>query len=133
MTQATKTTEDTTTITAAVPALAALDIDRAIRFYEQRLGFMEAFHTDNYAGLRRDGAELHLWLCKDDWIPEHTSCYLMVRNIEPLYRECAKHLPVGGSNRSVIIEELAVQPWGRLEFALLDSEGNLVRVRELED
>lgn len=131
MIQTTTTIDNTTTITAAVPALPALDLDRAIGFYGRVLGFAEAFRTDDYAGLRREGAEIHLWRCENRMIPENTSCYLLVRTIEPLYRACAERLPVRGSSSAAIIEELATQPWGLREFALLDSEGNLVRVREL--
>lgn len=47
----------------AIPVLPALDIAKTIAFYEQRLGFTMKFLFDDYAGLSRDGVEVHLWLC----------------------------------------------------------------------
>jgi catechol 2,3-dioxygenase-like lactoylglutathione lyase family enzyme len=46
------------------PILGTRDIQRAIEFYTQRLGFQLAFRdkTDppNYVGFRRDAVELHM-------------------------------------------------------------------------
>ena len=46
------------------PILGTRDIQRAIKFYTQRLGFQLAFRdkTDppNYVGFRRDAVELHM-------------------------------------------------------------------------
>jgi hypothetical protein len=44
----------------AVPVLPALDINHAIAFYEQRLGFITEFQYDEYAGLNRSKSQIHL-------------------------------------------------------------------------
>src|SRR5216110_23719 len=46
------------------PIIGTRDINRAIEFYVQRLGFQLAFqdntNTPNYVGFRRDQVELHM-------------------------------------------------------------------------
>ena len=43
------------------PILGVRDLERALAFYIDRLGFKLAFRDgDNYAGLRRDEVELHM-------------------------------------------------------------------------
>ena len=46
------------------PILATRDIQRAIEFYTQKLGFQLAFRDEtdppNYVGFRRDAVELHM-------------------------------------------------------------------------
>jgi catechol 2,3-dioxygenase-like lactoylglutathione lyase family enzyme len=42
------------------PILGTRDLEKAVRFYVDRLGFVLAFGDDNYVGLRRDGVELHM-------------------------------------------------------------------------
>jgi catechol 2,3-dioxygenase-like lactoylglutathione lyase family enzyme len=47
------------------PVLPVRDVDKALRFYVERLGFRLAFRDRpgpdaNYVGLRRDNVELHL-------------------------------------------------------------------------
>ena len=43
----------TTLFKRAVPVLAALDIEKAVLFYEQRLGFTARFQMPDYAGVTR--------------------------------------------------------------------------------
>ena len=74
-----------TVLRTAIPKQAALNIANAVAFYVQRLGFTELFQAEDYAGVRRDAVEIHLWLCDDKNIPEKTACRVEVENIEPLY------------------------------------------------
>ncbi len=75
-------------LTSAVPILPAHDLDEAVAFY-RRLGFRPAGRHPEYALLRRDAAELHLWLCADRRIAENTACYLRVDGLDALHRELA--------------------------------------------
>lgn len=51
-----------TVLRATIPKQAALNIANAVSFYVQRLGFTELFQAEDYAGVRRDAVEIHLWL-----------------------------------------------------------------------
>ena len=50
------------------PCLPARDVERALRFYVDLLGFKHTFGkaSNNYVGVRRDGVELHLWWQREE-------------------------------------------------------------------
>ncbi len=116
---------------AVHPVLMASDIAASIRFYAQ-LGFALAFQDDaahpRYAGVRRDGVELHLqWHDGEQWAyPNDRPTYrFLVPELDTLYAELRR--------ASVLPEPLASPgpwpkptntPWGTREFHLLDPDGN---------
>jgi catechol 2,3-dioxygenase-like lactoylglutathione lyase family enzyme len=103
------------------PILGTRDIERAIRFYVDRLGFVLAFRDGsvptNYVGLRRDGVELHM-----QFQHEHEMGTIRLRLVvddpDALYEEY--------KNKDVFYEgtRLADTPWGTREFALYDVDRN---------
>jgi ribosomal protein S18 acetylase RimI-like enzyme len=95
-------------LTAAVPILPARDMDGAVAFYD-RLGFRQVGCHPDYALLRREAAELHLWLCGDRHIAENTACYLRVVDAAALHGEL--HAAALGR-----ISALEARPWGMIEF-----------------
>jgi len=106
-------------LTSAVPILPARDLEEAVAFY-RRLGFQSAGRHPDYALLRREAAELHLWLCADRRIAENTACYLRVDDLNALHRELAA-ADVGR------ITAPHAKPWGMTEFKVWDPSGNLLR------
>ena len=80
-------------------------------------------HPD-YAGVARDGAEIHFFRMKIDPARSDWMCYLRVARIEELYEEF--------SGREVIHPNgsLEAKPWGRKELAVLDLNGALLRFGE---
>jgi uncharacterized glyoxalase superfamily protein PhnB len=126
MTLVTDTGRGAAVFASATPILPALDLDRAIAFYEQQLGFAESFRREGYAGLKRDAVEIHLWHCDDHKIPDNTSCYILVRDVGALYASCEAALPHRADRVATILEPLEMQPWGSEMFALRDTEGNLL-------
>jgi catechol 2,3-dioxygenase-like lactoylglutathione lyase family enzyme len=110
-------------LTRGVPVLAALDMERQVAFYRDRLGFsVRAVYPDPYALLERDGVELHLWGCPDRHVAENTGCYLRVDGIEGLWQEYR--------DNGVNVRPLVVKPWGMREFEVIDPDGNLLRFGE---
>ncbi len=103
--------------------MPARDVDAAVAFYEQRLGFQHLFTMDGYAGVRRGDVELHLWTRDDERTPRST-CRVNVSGIEALYTEMrdAGVVPPDGS--------LASKAWGFREFAVLDADGNQITFAE---
>ncbi len=55
------------------------------RFYGQ-LGFQVLHQEAEYAIVKRDGVELHVWLCQDPALAENSSCRIQVAGIEALYQ-----------------------------------------------
>ena len=104
----------------AVPRFPVLDVRAALEFYEKQLGFTKLFDWDDYAGVGRDGFELHLFRTDDRNLPRWTACRVNVVGVDALHAELEKagviH-PNGG---------LANQPWGFREFTVLDPFGNAI-------
>lgn len=114
----------TTKFLSAIPVLPAVDIAAAVAFYEQRLGFTTEFQSDDYAGLRRGGVQLHLWLSGDQELAANTSCRINVGGIEALYDEYQTQNLIQPDG------ELTTKLWGLREFTVLDLNGNCVTFAE---
>ena len=124
-----------------IPALPVREMDAAVGFYVERLGF-EVLHRDGgFAVLRRDEAVLHLWESSDEgwreradfaerpirsgaesFIAGTASTRIEVIDVDGLYAElkAAEVLhPVsqGGAGDT---------DFGTREFATLDRDGNLI-------
>jgi catechol 2,3-dioxygenase-like lactoylglutathione lyase family enzyme len=110
-----------TTFAQVQPILGTRDIERAIRFYVDRLGFALAFRDGsvptNYVGMRRDGVELHM-----QFQYEHEMGTIRLRFVvddpDALYDEY--------NDKNVFYDgtRLADTPWGTREFALYDLDRN---------
>ncbi|WP_179020439.1 bleomycin resistance protein [Winogradskyella forsetii] len=107
------------------PVLPVKDVTEAVEFYVKKLGFKLAF-TDTtdaygYAGVSRDGVEIHLqWHDSVEWVKgvDRPMLRIYVENIEALYLEY-KTQNVFHDNTS-----LKETPWGTMEFAFYDLYGN---------
>ena len=110
-------------LTSAVPILPARDLDEAVAFYG-RLGFQPTGRHPDYVLLRREAAELHLWLCADRHIAENTACYLRVDDLHALHRE----LDAADLDRMTAPH---AKPWGMAEFEVWDPSGNLLRFGQM--
>lgn len=125
----------------AVPALPVQEISPAAEFYRERFGFTVAYSDDEFAKLRRDEVELHLWASNDQgwkqrddlrevpictgaesFIAGTASCRFEVDLVDELYDEmkAAGVMHPGDSGEAVDTD------WGTREFATVDLEGNLV-------
>lgn len=105
-----------------IPVLASLDIDHAVRFYKEKLGFDRVgWKDENYAVIGRDEVVLHFWKCDDKIFPENTSCYIDVEAIDGLYAEMQASGVVHPNG------PIKDQPWGMREFAVLDIDGNMIK------
>src|SRR5689334_23119155 len=112
----------------AIPILPSRSLPSTLAFYE-RLGFEGEIlgAGDAYAILTRGDLEIHFFL-HTELIPAESwaGCYLRVGNVEPLYQAfLAAALPARGIPRMDTIEN---KPWGMREFAIVDEDGNLLRV-----
>lgn len=108
----------------AIPRLAARDVNRAVEFYESQLGFSASLHLEDYAILRRDAAEIHLAKLEIDPKANSIACRLDVRGIAEFYERCRGLDVVHAS------DTLSMKPWGRLEFSVVDLDGNVLTFAE---
>jgi catechol 2,3-dioxygenase-like lactoylglutathione lyase family enzyme len=125
----------------ALPALPVKDVEAAVLFYNERLGFSVKHKEDFFARLERDDLELHLWAASDqDWrervnfveepvcsgaesfIAGTSSCRIEVIGVDGLYAEMARADVLHPGDPGHPVDTT----WGTREFATLDLEGNLL-------
>jgi catechol 2,3-dioxygenase-like lactoylglutathione lyase family enzyme len=103
------------------PILGTRNVQRAIKFYTEQLGFRLAFADSadqpNYVGFRRDDVELHMQFQFEHEMGTIRLRFL-VRDPDALYREYRQRgvecTPNGVTDK----------PWGTREFALYDLDRN---------
>ncbi len=111
-------------VQAATFVLAVNDLERAVRFYVDQLGFDEDFQVDGWAFLSRGACQLRLGHCPDA-VPmskaqDHSwFAYLHVDNAQALYREVVK-------KGVEIWHPLDDKPWGLREFAIVTPDGHRI-------
>jgi uncharacterized glyoxalase superfamily protein PhnB len=109
-----------------IPILDVRDVDTALRFYVERLGFQVDFRyqedPSNYAGVRRGGVCLHMQWQHEDHFRNGTAGRLRVRIVvddpDALFEEYQA--------KGVVDERTQVRdtPWGTREFGFRDLDGN---------
>lgn len=115
----------------AIPILPSRDIGATLAFY-RRLGFEGEPHAADagYAILARGTLELHFFR-HPTVVPAESSagCYLRVADVGAIHRGfAAAGLPRHGIPR---IDALEDKPWGLREFAIVDPDGNLLRIGQV--
>lgn len=105
------------------PVLPCRDVTAAVEFYVTKLGFTARFKDaaqPKYAGVRRDGVELHLqWHEATEWERvERPSLRFYVDDVDALYDEFR--------GRDIIHDAVTLRdtPWSTREFAFCDPDGN---------
>ncbi|MDP3739083.1 MAG: VOC family protein [Hyphomonadaceae bacterium] len=111
---------------AVHPVLGARDVTEAVAWYVERLGFRELFNDGGvlvrYAGIARDGVELHLqwhdvssFAAKDGDSPMYR---FMVDDPDALFEEYR--------DKGIFHDRTALRdtPWGTREFAFYDLNGH---------
>jgi catechol 2,3-dioxygenase-like lactoylglutathione lyase family enzyme len=101
------------------PIIGTRDIDRAIAFYTEQLGFALAFDDPNrprnYVGFRRDAVELHMQFQFEDEMGT-IRLRFVVEDPDALFAEYKA--------RGVACNELRDTPWGTREFDMFDLDRN---------
>jgi len=122
---------------SAIPTLPSSDIERTARFFAETLGFAVVHQEPEFAVVKREHVEVHLWLAGDDtWKSKPTSppvcsgaesfiagtasCRIQVAGISELYRALEPEGVVHPNGK------LQDKPWGDREFAVSDPDRNLI-------
>ena len=112
---------DAPKITGIAPQFLVDDLDRAIAYYRDRLGFALDFqYEDFYAGVSRDGFSIHLKRAAKvlaDRVNrrenEHLDAYIEASGVRELFSE----LQGRGAN---VIKPLEQRPWACVDFYVQD-------------
>lgn len=121
------TKSSTGRLTSLAPQFLVDDLDRAIGFYRDVLGFVFGEPWGGFYAIgRRDGFELHLKEAPKTqadrdhrYRGEHLDAYCGVDDIDGFYQDC---LAKGAD----IIKPLASTAWGTKDFYLRDPEGYIL-------
>jgi catechol 2,3-dioxygenase-like lactoylglutathione lyase family enzyme len=123
-----------------IPALPVTDMDQAVGFYSERLGFEVAHHDSGFAVVTRDEVVLHLWQAGDvawrersswdrpvqsgaeSFIAGTASCRIRVDDVRTLFEE------MHGKDvlHQMSLSGVTTTDFGTREFHTLDPDGNLV-------
>jgi len=114
----------------AIPILPARDLSETRTFYERlklevRVWWPNAF--GGYAILGRGDLTMHFFHHPElSPLENYAGCYWRVADVDALYADAhGAGLPSAGTPRVTALE---AKPWGMREFAIVDPNGNLVRV-----
>ncbi|HKD59852.1 MAG TPA: VOC family protein [Terracidiphilus sp.] len=103
------------------PELPAADLDTAVIYYEQKLGFQVAMRMAQYAIVERDGIALHLF--GDAGEHSAVGVHIFTPDLEELFAE----LRASGAEIAQAIEQ---KPWGNRDFRVRDNFGNTLKFTE---
>lgn len=106
------------------PVLPVRNVSQALTYYVEKLDFkllfQDAPNDPSYAGVGRDGVELHLqWHDEASFdVVEKLSLRFVIEGVDTLFAEYA---PQGVFHDQTAVRET---PWGTREFAFYDPDGN---------
>ena len=116
-----------THLTGIAPQFLVDDLDRAIAYYCDKLGFELDFKYQSfYASVTRDGFAIHLkhapkLAAEREFRKqhEHLDAYISVSGIRDLFRELEMH-------GAQVIKPLEERPWACLDFYVEDPDGYIL-------
>ncbi|WP_266171187.1 glyoxalase superfamily protein [Dyella subtropica] len=106
------------------PTVTVSDIERAVRFYTEVLGFTKVFENGSPVGfviLKKDAAELHLSLSKRHKATAQNVAHLMVSEAAALYAQLEQ-------SQVRIIKAIRDADFGLRCFVFADPDGNRIDV-----
>ena len=116
-----------THLTGIAPQFLVDDLDRAIAYYRDKLGFKIDFVYESfYAAVARDGLAIHLKCSPKSAavrehrkLNEHLDAYITVSDIRALFRELEER-------GAQVLKPLEERPWACLDFYVEDPDGNIL-------
>ena len=103
------------------PELPTANLERAVTYYEQKLGFQVAMRMPQYAIVERDAIALHLFA--DGGECSRVGVHIFTPDLEQLFAE----LRESGAEITQAIER---KPWGSRDFRVRDDFGNTLKFTE---
>jgi catechol 2,3-dioxygenase-like lactoylglutathione lyase family enzyme len=115
----------------AIPQLPSRSLEKTCAFY-RRLGFDAEIIGADYAILERGPLEVHFFLHRQlEPAASAFGCYLRVGDVAAMFEAfAAAGLPTRGIPR---MDRLEDKPWGMKEFAVIDEDGNLLRIGQVSE
>lgn len=126
--------DSTPVFSKLIPMLpAGNDIQAALAFYEQKLGFTAIYKADDLgmAILRRNTVDIILQNIDDPQTASQTSLRIQISGVEALYEEYhAQAIAPFHQNEGAGLGVIRMTPWGTREFAVRDLAGVCITLYE---
>jgi len=108
-----------------IPKLPSRNLQVTKSFYEEKLNFYKVGGDyKDYLMLMRDNIEIHFFLDHElDPLKNDGMCYIRISNIEMLHDELTR-------KNVRIVGQLEAKPWKQKEFAIVDTDHNLLTFGE---
>ncbi len=116
-----------TVLTGIAPQFLVDDLDRAITYYRDKLGFdLDFKYQSFYAAVTRDGFAIHLKCARKALADrehrkqnEHLDAYISVTGIRDLFGELEER-------GAKLIKRLEERPWACVDFYVEDPDGYIL-------
>ena len=111
------------TLTRIAPELPAADLEDALNYYEEKLGFEVAMRMpeNGYAIVERDGVAIHLFA--DGARRSAIGVHIFTAGLDQLFAEVRER-------GAQITQSIETKPWGNREFRVRDDFGNELKFTE---
>jgi uncharacterized glyoxalase superfamily protein PhnB len=111
-------------LTRVAPEVPAADLQAALAYYEQQLGFRTSvvMPDGEYAIVERDAVAIHLFQSALALMAP-VGIHLFIEGIEELHQEFVHR-------GAQIREGIVVRPWGARDFRVADLSGNQLKFTE---
>jgi catechol 2,3-dioxygenase-like lactoylglutathione lyase family enzyme len=111
-------------IDSVMAAFHVQDMDRAVEFYTQKLGFHVHFKNGAvFTIVARDNIEISFVLNSDGTLCGHAGCYLKVANVQAFHDDFRRH-------GIEMTHPLRTEKYGMREFMITDPDGNMLNFGE---
>jgi uncharacterized glyoxalase superfamily protein PhnB len=106
------------------PELPAANLETALAYYEQKLGFEVAMHLheNEYAIVERDGVAIHLFSCAESRRSK-VGVHIFTPDLDQLFAELSER-------GATIVQAIERKPWGNRDFRVHDDNGNELKFTE---
>ena len=107
------------------PELPSVDLNKAVAYYEQKLGFKVALRLprNEYAIVERDGVAIHLFAVSGSKTSAAVGIHLFTSDLDQLYIELER-------SGAAITQRIERKPWGNRDFRVRDEFGNQLKFTE---
>jgi uncharacterized glyoxalase superfamily protein PhnB len=110
------------TLSRIAPEIPVADLDEAIQYYCQKLGFELEVELSDYAIVERDGIAIHLFQTGAD-ARTAVGVHIFTHELAELHAEL--------QNRgAAICQDIENKPWGNRDFRVNDCAGNTLKFTE---
>jgi uncharacterized glyoxalase superfamily protein PhnB len=106
------------------PELPSANLDTAVAYYEQKLGFEVAMRLpgNEYAIVERDGVAIHLFNSRATK-PSAVGIHIFTSDLDQLFVELQ-------AKGATITQKIEQKPWGNRDFRVRDEFGNELKFTE---